>query len=396
MSVGRKNRNRKIKQENFFDYTLLFVVLFLLLFGLIVLYSVSSYEANIKFGDGAYYLKNQMKATALGLGVFAFAILVDYHLWQKVSIIAYIFSLFMVLLIVTPLGRTYNGARRWLDLGGISLQPVEIVKVALIMVLAAFISAIGTKIKDNKAILWAGIILAIPTAMIFFITRNASSAIILVGIATVMFFMADPKYLRYGVLAIIVAIGLVFYVFLSLHKAQSAEGTGDFRKNRVVAWLHPDDYSSDTSFQTLQGMYAIGSGGVFGKGLGESVQKMKLPEAQNDMVFCIICEELGVFGGLCVIALFLLLIYRCMVIASNAPDTFGALLVSGVMGHFALQVMMNIAVVTNSMPNTGVTLPFISYGGTSVLFLLAEVGIVLNVSKNIKTKEAVVYESRRA
>ena len=123
---------------------------------------------------------------------------------------------------------------------------------------------------------------------------------------------------------------------------------------------------------------------------------MKLPEAQNDMVFCIICEELGVFGGLCVIALFLLLIYRCMVIASNAPDTFGALLVSGVMGHFALQVMMNIAVVTNSMPNTGVTLPFISYGGTSVLFLLAEVGIVLNVSKNIKTKEAVVYESRRA
>ncbi|MBR4759020.1 MAG: cell division protein FtsW [Lachnospiraceae bacterium] len=394
--MGRKNRNRKVKTENFFDYTLLFVVLFLLLFGLIVLYSVSSYEANIKFGDGAYYLKNQMKATVLGLVVFVIAIFVDYHVWEKLSIIAYVVSLCFVLLILTPLGRTYNGARRWLDFGGISLQPVEIVKVALIMFLAAFIAAIGTKIKDKKAIFWSAAIMGVPAAMIFFITRNASSAIIIAGIATVMFFMADPKYLRYVGLAIAAALFLTVYVFYSIYKAQSAEGTGDFRKNRIVAWLNPDDYASDTSFQTIQGMYAIGSGGVFGKGLGESVQKMKLPEAQNDMVFCIICEELGVFGGLCVMALFLLLIYRCMVIASNAPDTYGALLVSGVMGHFALQVLMNIAVVTNSMPNTGVTLPFISYGGTSVLFLLAEVGIVLNVSKNIKTKEVVVYEGRRA
>ena len=230
--------------------------------------------------------------------------------------------------------------------------------------------------------------------MILGITRNMSSAIIIGGIAAIMMYMADPRYLRYLGLGCLVVLLAAIAVMMVINSSKNKEGSGSFRENRIVAWLNPEEYSSDTSFQTLQGMYAIGSGGIFGKGLGESVQKMKLPEAQNDMVFTIICEELGIFGGLCVIALFLVLIYRCMIIASNAPDTFGALIVAGVMGHFALQVILNIAVVTNTIPNTGVTLPFISYGGTSVLFLLAEVGLVLNVSRNIKAKEGQAYEER--
>jgi cell division protein FtsW len=156
----------------------------------------------------------------------------------------------------------------------------------------------------------------------------------------------------------------------------------------VLAWLDPEQYASDEGFQTLQALYAIGSGGIWGKGLGQSMQKLGfLPEAQNDMVFSIICEELGLFGAFCVILLFLMLIWRFMVVANNAPDLFGAMLVVGVMGHFSIQVVLNIAVVTNSIPNTGITLPFISYGGTSILFLLIEIGIVLNVSRNIRLRD---------
>ena len=158
----------------------------------------------------------------------------------------------------------------------------------------------------------------------------------------------------------------------------------------------PEKYASDTGFQTLQALYALGSGGFFGKGLGQSMQKLGfIPEAQNDMVFSVICEELGLFGGICLIILFILLIWRFMVIANNAPDLFGSMLVVGVMAHISLQVILNIAVVTNVIPNTGVTLPFISYGGTSVLFLLAEMGIVLNVSRQIQVPVTVSEQAGR-
>ena len=161
-----------------------------------------------------------------------------------------------------------------------------------------------------------------------------------------------------------------------------------FRSARIMAWLSPEDYASGTGFQTLQSLYAIGSGGLFGKGIGQSMQKLGfLPEVQNDMIFALICEELGIFGGICVIMLFVLLIWRCMVIASNASDLFGALLVVGVLGHVAIQVILNIAVVTNTIPNTGISLPFISYGGSSVMFLLIEMGLVLSVGRGIRLKE---------
>ena len=161
----------------------------------------------------------------------------------------------------------------------------------------------------------------------------------------------------------------------------------DFRSNRILAWLNPEQYATGTGFQTLQSLYAIGSGGIFGKGLGQSMQKLGfLPEAQNDMIFSIICEELGLFGGIAVILLFILLCWRFMVIANNASDLFGALLVVGVMGHIAIQVILNIAVVTNTIPNTGISLPFISYGGSSVMFLLIEIGLVMSVARGIRLK----------
>ena len=177
---------------------------------------------------------------------------------------------------------------------------------------------------------------------------------------------------------------LGFAIVLVLIIVNAGKGGGGFRSERVLAWLDPQAHASGKGFQTLQALYAIGSGGTFGKGLGESMQKMGfIPEAQNDMIFSIICEELGLFGAIAVMLMFLLLIWRLMIIANNAPDMFGALLVIGVMAHIAIQVVLNIAVVTNTIPNTGITLPFISYGGSAVITQLAELGVALNVGRNI-------------
>ncbi len=213
-----------------------------------------------------------------------------------------------------------------------------------------------------------------------------SSAIIVFGIAALMLFVASPEYKKFIIMGVGGMAALALLVF-AISQASMTEGMG-FRSERILAWLNPEAHSSDKGFQTVQALYAIGSGGILGKGLGQSMQKLGfLPEAQNDMIFSIICEELGLFGAIAIILMFLLLIWRFMVIASNATDLFGALLVVGVMGHIAIQVILNIAVVTNTIPNTGISLPFISYGGSAVMFLLIEIGMVLSVAKGIRLKD---------
>lgn len=381
----QKKSRRRAKKEFFYDYTLLFIVLFLVSFGLIMLYSVSSYEANLKFGDPAYYLKKQIFATVIGVVVMVAANMVDYHKWEKFATLGYVVSIVMIFLVLSPMGREFNGARRWIYFGSISVQPAEVAKIALILLLAVIICKMGRGISSMKAFGLIVGIAAVPAALILFITSNLSSAIIVMGIAVLMCFVADPKYKKYFLaLFLVLAISAIAVSWI-VSSTQGAAGTGNYRFDRVLAWLNPEAFADDDGFQTLQALYAIGSGGIWGKGLGQSMQKLGfLPEAQNDMVFSIICEELGLFGAFCVILLFIMLIWRFMFIANNAPDLFGALLVVGVMAHFAIQVILNIAVVTNTIPNTGITLPFISYGGTSIVFLLAEIGLVLNVASQIQ------------
>ena len=262
---------------------------------------------------------------------------------------------------MTPLGIEANGARRWLNLG-ISVQPAEIAKLAMILFLASMICTMGKNIKTRKGF-WITLGMPIPICvMVWKITNNLSSAIIIFGIALLMLFVASPEYKMFFLIGGIGLLGVVAVVFfLTQMEPGQLEGIG-FRSARIMAWLNPEEYASDTGFQTLQSLYAIGSGGLFGKGIGQSMQKLGyLPEVQNDMIFALICEELGIFGGICVIMLFVLLIWRCMVIASNASDLFGALMVVGVLGHIAIQVILNIAVVTNTIPNTGISLPFIIF-----------------------------------
>ena len=203
-------------------------------------------------------------------------------------------------------------------------------------------------------------------------SNNLSTAIIILGIAVILIFVANPQFLPFLWIG---GTGVGFIgIFLSLES---------YRLERLAIWRNPELY--EKGYQTLQGLYAIGSGGLFGRGIGQSVQKLGfLPEAQNDMIFSIICEELGLFGAGMIIILFLILIWRFFIIAINAKDLLGALIVTGAMAHMMIQVILNIAVVTNSIPNTGITLPFISYGGTSVLFLLLEMGLVLSVSNLVR------------
>ena len=373
-----KSRMKKNKKSNFFDYSLLFIIIFLLCFGLVMLYSTSSYNAQIKFGASTWYLKKQIAATLLGLAVMVFIIFFDYRRVKKFAGFMYIVSFFSIFLVLTPLGIEAYGARRWVNIPVFgSLQPAELAKLTTIIFLAYVISVNARKIKNFKNLVKV-ILLTLPViGAVAIVTENLSTAIILTGIVIIMLFVASPKYNHFFIMGG-VAVGLVILFIL----------LGDsFRMTRIEVWKNPEAYPLDGGFQVLQGLYAIGSGGIFGKGLGQSVQKLGfIPEAQNDMIFTIICEELGLFGAIAVILLFLFMLWRFMVIANNAPDLFGALLVVGVMAHIALQVILNIAVVTNSIPNTGVTLPFISYGGTSILFLLAEMGLVLSVSKNIRSE----------
>ena len=384
--MDRFKRGARKNQESFSDYTLLFIVLFLLAFGLVMLYSTSAYDANLTYNDSTYLFRKQIFSTLAGLVVLFIVSHLPYHLWERFAVIGYGVSVALVLLII-PFGIEANGAKRWLRVFGISLQPAEVAKLAMILFLAYLICKMGRNIRTMKGFLVVLVAAAPISGLIYVITQNLSSAIIIMEIAVVMLFVACPDYKRFIILGLIGIAGVAGIVFLIVKMSESGS-VGSFRGERILAWLDPEAYASGKGFQTLQALYAIGSGGILGKGLGQSMQKLGfLPEAQNDMIFSIICEELGLFGAIAVLMMFILLIWRCMIIANNAPDLFGALLVVGVMGHIAIQVILNVAVVTNTIPNTGISLPFISYGGSSVMFLLAEIGIVFSVGRGIRLKD---------
>ncbi len=362
------------------DITLIFVVLFLLFFGLIMIYSASAYSAMRTENSSTFFLFSQARATLFGLVAMIVVSRFDYHVLRKFAWPFYGASCFAILLVLTPLGMTKNGARRWLNIFGMSLQPAEIAKAGLIIFFAAFICSNVKTISKLKGILQTMLLTFVPCALVYFLTDNLSTAIIIFCSVYIMMFVASERSFVYILIALLIA-GAVFALVYAVEN-NIIPADISFRLSRIKAWRNPEAYASNTSYQTVQALYSIGSGGFLGKGLGQSTQKLGyIPEAQNDMIFSIICEELGIFGALAVMLLFLLLIGIFFMVAINAPDLFGSLLVTGVMTHFAVQVLLNIAVVTNTIPNTGITLPFISYGGTSTLFLLAEVGIVLSVSR---------------
>ena len=391
-SQVKTRHKKKAQTEFFFDYSLLFVVLFLLGFGLVMIYSASSYEAFQSYQDTTYYMKKQLLAIIIGMVMMGVVANIPYHFWERFALLGYLVSMALVPLVKTPLGVKSHGASRWIRIPGLglNLQPAEVGKLCLILFLAVMVCKMGKNVRTLKGFLIM-LLLPLPVVLeIYIITKNLSSAIIIMAISVLMVFVASPDYKKFIVMGVLVVAAAALVVFLATSStANAVEGEEvNFRFGRITAWLDPESDSQGTGFQTLQGLYAIGSGGIWGKGLGQSMQKLNfLPEAQNDMIFSIICEELGLFGAVAIIVMFIMLLWRMMVIANNASDLFGAMLVVGVMGHIAVQAILNIAVVTNTIPNTGISLPFISYGGSSVMFLLIEIGLVLSVAKGIQLKE---------
>ena len=355
------------------DGALFILVLILVVLGLVILYSTSAYNGRVKFHDSAYYFKKQLFATALGMMAMYLVSRIDYHRLVNLAPFCYAGALVLSTAVLF-FGQEYNGSKRWLALGPLSFQPSEFAKLAVILFLAYRMEKSTGKTTGIwfmcKVMLWLLPIVGLVG------TNNLSTAIIILGIGVILIFVSNPKYLQF------IGLGAGGIAFMGIFLAMES-----YRLERLAVWRDPENF--EKGFQTIQGLYAIGSGGIFGQGLGSSMPKLGfVPEAQNDMIFSIICEETGLAGAFLVMVVFALLLWRLMVVSTHAPDLMGAMIAVGIMGHMAIQVILNIAVVTNTIPNTGITLPFISYGGTSVLFLLSEMGLALSVSRHKKQMRA--------
>ena len=380
----------EVKTRRYYDFSLMIVTLILCVFGLVVIYSSSAYTAQIKGLASDFYFQKQLKAIALGTAGMIFLSFMDYHLllkkipFIKISIAGILYLIALALQVyVLFKGADLNGSSRWIQIPVFgTFQPAELSKLAVI-IFTSYMVFLSPK-KLNRVSGFIVNLVYISPMLVLIAKENLSTAIIVAGIFVSICFVASRKYWYFILFGVIAVAAVIAYIML---------GEG-FRMERIEIWQNVESHPKGQ--QILQGLYAIASGGLFGTGLGQSAQKLgKIPEAFNDMIFTVICEELGLIGAVLLIVLFFILIRRLCFVAMNASDLFGSMLVVGVMAQIAIQSILNIAVVTNSIPSTGVSLPFISYGGTSVLFLMLEIGGAMSVSNHIRYKEPrkrVVYE----
>lgn len=357
------------------DFFLIATVILLLAFGLIMLYSASSYNAQIKFGSASWYVKKQLVACVIGLAAMVVFMAIPYTFWKRIIYPFYFIAIISIFLVKTSLGVEAYGAARWIEIGfgsrAISIQPSEITKIAVILVTALFISKFQHYLGNLKAYLLALAFSGAGAVLVMLLTDDLGTGIIIFGMGLIMLFVAVPKKKYVVYTLVVLAAFAVVYVMIRPTKLV-----------RVKAWLNVEAYASDESYQITQSLYAIGSGGFFGKGLGKSTQKMGfVPEGENDMIFSIICEELGIAGALIYLVLIAILLWRCVKIFKETEEVCGKIIVAGVASHIGLQTVINLMVVTSIIPNTGVPLPFISYGGTAIIMLLAELGLVLSVCR---------------
>ncbi len=351
------------------DIILLFVVIMLLIFGVIMIFSASYYKAmtDSNINNMFFFFRKQSIVAIIGTIGMLVVSNFKYTGFKKLSKLIYIGAI-ILLLSLFVVGQARNNSTRWLDIMGISFQPSEFAKVAMFLYLPAYIIQNKESLYTFKGFFRCLIVIGIPFVVVAL--SNLSSALIIAFIGAAILFLAAPKlkfFLPFIGLGGVALVPLLYFF--------------SYRLDRIKSWLDPFSDAGDTGFQVVQSLYAVASGGLFGMGLGQSRQKTYIPEVYNDIIFSVICEELGLVGALIVITLFAVLIWRGIKIAMKAPDTYGCLVASGITAMIGIQAIMNIAVATNSMPNTGVSLPFISYGGSSLLFTLGSMGILLNISR---------------
>lgn len=383
VAQARKRLNLKFIRTEI-DKPFCFLVFTLLVLGIVMMFSASYAKAYAELGDGYFYVRKQIFSAGIGLCLMFAASFLDYHFFQN-TIIAYIAFLgtWVLSFITSFVGVTTADATRWLEVGGFQLQPSELMKVGFIIIFAYIMSVNFPYFKSMwfSTVPFAAIFLMVAVVLVL---QRHMSALVLFGIigVTMMFVSGMPKkhfFIFIGTAALLGGAYLGIKIF---------NGGFGYITDRIQSWRDPLFDPRNTTLQTYNSLIAIGSGGMFGLGFGESRQKyLYLPESQNDFVFSIVCEELGFVGAVVVILLFVMFILRGFYIASHAKDRFGMLMATGITIQIGIQALLNIAVASNAFPNTGISLPFFSYGGTALLIQLAEMGILLSISRQSKTNK---------
>lgn len=378
VDAGSQKARDVLRVRGSFDRPMLVIIILLVCFGSVMVFSSSFATALTKKGDSYFYIKNQLKFLALGFtGLFVVS-RIDYR-WIRKLVVPGFFIMLFLLALVPVFGLSQGEAVRWIKIGPIQFQPSEPMKTVLVLMLAHYFATYQDKITDyrdfKKSSVWGDLYPFLILGTVCFLValeKHFSGVIILFLIGTVVIFAGGARkfwlFLTGGLGAVVVFSAIMFT---------------DYAKARIDTWLHPENYSAlGEIWQTLQGLNAIGSGGFLGVGLGNSYQKYSyVSEPQNDFIFSILCEELGFVGAMAVIALFVAFIWRGFIIAMRTPDTFTKLVVIGIVSKVGIQAVLNIAVVTALIPNTGISLPFFSYGGSALIFLLVEMGIILSISR---------------
>lgn len=379
-----QKKTKKISKfvNNQFDFILCITVMLLLALGIIMVLSASAPSALSTTGNSYTYVKKQLIFAIAGIIVMLFLSKVDYRFYKKYYWQIYFISWLILLLVAVPgLGYSVKGATRWIKIGGFQFQPSELTKIGLIIFFAGYLSDHKDELHTfKKGFIKPLCFLIPPIAILFFVQNHLSVSLVICIIVIVMMFIAGCRLKHFAVVGV-VGISLIIggLGFLQI----SGSGEGNFRLDRISTYFDPWADAQGTGYQTVQSLYAIGSGGMFGLGLGNSKQKyLYIPEPHNDFIFSILAEELGFAGCLLVIILFVIFIWRGILIAMRATDLFGTLVAVGITTQVAVQAIINIAVVTGTVPTTGMSLPFFSYGGTALLLLLANVGILLNISRS--------------
>lgn len=369
LGIDKENRGKM-------DFPLLVSIILLLCIGIIMVSSASSYSALSKYDDSNFFLVKQLGFAIVGFIAMIVISTIDYKKYKKVSYLFYGLTLILMILVLTPLGVSVNGAKRWLGIGDFfRFQPSEIMKIALVLATATYVSCNYKKLNSWKGYIVPAIFL-LAVGVVMYLQDHLSGMIVMI-VASVSIIFSSGIKLKWKVIIPIIIVGIALVgVFLF---------SDEYRLSRVTAFLHPEEDIRGTNWQAAQSLYALGSGEIFGLGLGQSRQKyLWLPEAQNDFIFSVLGEEFGLIGSVSVILIFLFFIYRGFRIAITCKELYGSMLAAGIVSVFALQIFVNIAVVTSSMPVTGMPLPFFSYGGTALFINLCTMGILLNISRNCK------------
>lgn len=379
---GSENNEKDTK--NNLDFGMLITIIILLCAGIVMVASASSYYALSNYNNSNYFLVRQLFFGIIG---FIFMIIIsniDYKRYKKWGYLFYIICLVLLVLVLTPLGQTRNGAKRWLGFGALVFQPSEIMKIGLVIGMSTYLSLNYKKLTSFKGYI-IPVLMLLLVVIVMFMQKHLSGTIVMFVAACSIIFVSGIKVKARYIIAGIIAAAAMLAVFIFMPSGDSTESGGSFRLDRIVSFLNPEEDIKGGNWQAAQSLYAIGSGGIFGRGLGQSRQKyLWLPEAQNDFIFSVLGEELGLVGTVTVLALFSFFIYRGYRIAITARDMYGSLLATGITSAFALQILVNIAVVTCTVPVTGMPLPFFSYGGTALFINLCAMGILLNISRTCR------------